>query len=46
VGKVVFMPGNGLVKGLAIGEAAEMEGGRPTILIKVGDEVVVTSVTR
>ena len=43
--KVVLMAGNGLVEGLAIGEAAEMEGGRPAVFVEVGDEVVVAIVT-
>jgi len=40
--EIVLMAGNGLVEGLAVGEAAEMEGGRPAVFVEIGDEVVVT----
>lgn len=33
VGEVVLMAGNGLVEGLAVGEAAEVEGLAPTVLV-------------
>ena len=35
------MPGDGLVKGLGVGEAAEVEGGAPAVFVEVGGEVVV-----
>jgi hypothetical protein len=39
--KVVLVASNGLVEGLAIGIAAEVEALAPTVLIQVGREVVV-----
>jgi alpha-D-ribose 1-methylphosphonate 5-phosphate C-P lyase len=35
-GEVVLVAGDGLVEGLAIGEAAEVEGRTPAVLIEVG----------
>jgi hypothetical protein len=37
------MAGNSLVEGLAVSEAAEMEGVSPAVFVKVGGEVVVTT---
>jgi len=41
MGKVVLMPGNGLVKRLAVRKAAEVEGLAPSVLVDVGREVVI-----
>jgi hypothetical protein len=41
VGEVVLVAGNGLVEGLAVGEAAEVERLAPAVLVQVGGEVVV-----
>lgn len=41
VSKVVLMAGNGLVKGLALGESAEVERLAPAILVEIGSKVVV-----
>lgn len=41
VGEVVLMTSNRLVEGLAVREAAKVEGLAPTILIEVGCKVVV-----
>ena len=41
VGEVVLMASNGLVEGFAVGEAAEVEGLAPAILVEVGCQVVV-----
>lgn len=43
VGEVVLVTGNGLVEGLADGEAAEVEGLAPAVLVQVGGEVVVAA---
>lgn len=43
VGKVVFMTGNGLVKGLALGESAEVEGLAPSVFVEIGSKVVVAA---
>lgn len=43
VGKVVLMTGNRLIKGLAVGEAAEVEGLAPAILVQIGRQVVVAT---
>lgn len=40
-GKVVLMAGNGLVERLTVGEAAEVEGRTPSVLVEVGGQVVV-----
>ena len=45
VGEVVLMAGNGLVEGLALGEAAEMERGAPAVLVEISRKVVVTACT-
>lgn len=39
--EVVLMAGHGLVETFAIGEAAEVEGAAPAVLVDVGCEVVV-----
>lgn len=39
--KVVLMTGNGLIKWLANGKAAEVEGLAPAELVNVGGEVIV-----
>lgn len=39
--QVVLVTGNGLVKGLAGGEAAEVEGLAPAVLVQIGGQVVV-----
>lgn len=41
VSKVVLMAGNGLVKGLALGESAEVERLAPAILVEIGSKIVV-----
>lgn len=41
VGQVVLVAGNGLVEGLAGGEAAEVEGLAPAVLVQIGGQVVV-----
>ena len=43
VREVVLVAGNGLVERLAVGEAAEVEGLAPSILVEVGREVVVAT---
>lgn len=43
VGQVVLMAGNGLVKRLSVGEAAEVEALAPAVLVQVGREVVVVA---
>ncbi|KAI6775056.1 hypothetical protein HG530_001814 [Fusarium avenaceum] len=43
VGKVVLMTGNGLVKGLALRESAEVEGLTPTVFVEIGGKVVVAT---
>ncbi|KAI6771855.1 hypothetical protein HG531_009480 [Fusarium graminearum] len=43
VGKVVLMTGNGLVKGLALGESAEVEGLAPSVFVEIGSKVVVAA---
>ena len=40
-GEVVLVAGNGLVEGLAVGKAAEVEGLAPAVFVEVGSEVVV-----
>lgn len=40
-GKVVLVAGNGLVERLTVGEAAEVEGRTPSVLVEVGGQVVV-----
>jgi len=40
-GEVVLMTGDGLVEGLTVGEAAEVEGGAPAVLVEVSSQVVV-----
>lgn len=40
-GKVVLVAGDGLVEGLAVGEAAEVERRAPTVLVEIGGQVVV-----
>jgi hypothetical protein len=37
----VFVAGNGQVKGFSVGEAAEVKGGAPSILIEIGRQIVV-----
>jgi hypothetical protein len=39
----VFVTGDGLVEGLAVCEAAEVEGLAPAILVQVGSKIVVTN---
>ena len=46
MGKVVLMSGYGLIKGLAIGEAAKVEGGAPAVLIKIRSKVVIMTSER
>ena len=46
VGEVVLVAGNGLVERLARGEAAEVEGLAPAILVQVGRQVVVAGTVR
>ncbi len=41
----MLMPGDGMVEGLAVGEAAEVEGLAPSVLVEVRGEVVVSSYT-
>lgn len=41
VGEVVLVAGNGLVEGLAVGEATEVEGLAPAVLVQIGRKVVV-----
>lgn len=43
VSQVVLMSGNGLVKRLAIGKAAEVERLSPAILVQIGRKVVVAA---
>lgn len=43
VGEVVFVTGNSLSERLAICETAEVEGLAPTVLVKVGSQVVVVA---
>lgn len=43
VRQVVLMASNGLVKGLAEGKAAEMEGLAPSVLVDIGGKVVVAA---
>ena len=40
-GEVVLVAGDGLVEGLAVGEATEVEGGAPAVLVEIGGQVVV-----
>lgn len=40
-GKVVLVAGNGLVERLTVGEAAEVEGRTPSVLVEIGSQVVV-----
>lgn len=40
-GEVVLVAGDGLVERLTVGEAAEVEGSTPSVLVKVGGKVVV-----
>ncbi len=44
-GEIVFMTGNGLVEGLPICEATEMERLAPTIFIEIRPEIVVPAST-
>ena len=41
-GQVVFVTGNGLVEGLGVCEAAEVERLAPTVFVKVGAQIIVT----
>jgi hypothetical protein len=43
VGEVVLVTGNGLFEGLAVGETAEVERLTPTVLVKIGGQVVVVT---
>lgn len=43
VGEVVLVTGNGLVEGLAEGEATEMERLAPAVFVQISSEVVVAS---
>jgi hypothetical protein len=43
VRQIVLVTSNGLVEGLAIGEAAEVEALSPAILVQISGEVVVTA---
>ena len=45
-GQVMFVTRNGLVKGFAVCEAAEMEGLAPAVFVEVGAQVVVTITIR
>jgi hypothetical protein len=40
-GEVVLVAGDGLVEGLAVGKAAEVEGLAPAVFVEVGSEVIV-----
>lgn len=42
VSEVVLVTGDGLTEGFAVCEAAEVEGGSPSVFVQVGREVVVT----
>jgi hypothetical protein len=39
----VLVAGDGLVEGLAVGEAAEVEALAPAILVQIGGEVIVAT---
>lgn len=43
--KVMFVPCDGLGEGLAVCEAAEMEGRAPAILVEIRGKVVVATET-
>lgn len=41
VGEVVFVAGDGLVEGLSVGKATEVEGCTPSVLVEIGSKVIV-----